>query len=104
VGLDPQARLSRDQRWGDDGAFVSRSGELSLNAVTARSGLITEPQFSSGVPILSHVLPPSTQFEAATFTGRLPTTGPIEIAIADITSELIDLQALPLLTLASDIT
>src|SRR6201997_5365689 len=47
VGLDPLARLARDQRWRDDGAFVSRFGELSLNAVTAWSGFITEPQFSS---------------------------------------------------------
>ena len=47
VGLDPLAWLSRDQRWRDDGAFVSRFGELSLNAVTAWSGFITEPQFSS---------------------------------------------------------
>ena len=58
----------------------------------------------AGVPILSHVLPPSTQFEAATFTGRLPTTGPIETAIANITMELIDLQVLPALSLASDNT
>jgi hypothetical protein len=58
----------------------------------------------AGMPILSHVLPPSTEFEAATFTGRLPTTGPIQTAIADITMELIDLQALPALSLASDNT
>jgi hypothetical protein len=42
VGLDTLAWLSRDQRWRDDGAFVSRSGELSLNAVTAWSGLTTK--------------------------------------------------------------
>ena len=47
VGLDPLAWLSRDQRWRHDGAFVSRYGELSLYAVTAWSGFITEPQFSS---------------------------------------------------------
>src|SRR4029077_10118342 len=47
VGLDPLAWLSRDQRWRDDGALVPRYGELSLNAVAAWSGLITEPQFSS---------------------------------------------------------
>ena len=47
VSLDPLAWLSRDQRWRDDGAFVSRFRELSLNAVTAWSGFITEPQFSS---------------------------------------------------------
>jgi hypothetical protein len=47
VGLDPLAWLSRDQRWRDDGAFVSRSAELSLNAVTARPGFVTEPQISS---------------------------------------------------------
>ena len=47
VGLDPLAWLSRDQRWCDDGAFVSRSGELPLDAVATWSGFITEPQFSS---------------------------------------------------------
>ena len=47
VGLDPLTWLSRDQRWRDDGAFVPRSGELSLNSVTAWPGFITEPQFSS---------------------------------------------------------
>jgi len=47
VGLDPLAWLSRDQRWRNDGALVSRFGELSLNTVTAWSGFITEPQFSS---------------------------------------------------------
>jgi hypothetical protein len=47
VGLDPLARLSRDQRWRDDGAFVSRFGELSLNPVTAWAGFITKPQLSS---------------------------------------------------------
>jgi hypothetical protein len=47
IGLDPLAWLSRDQRWCDDGAFVSRSGELPLDAVTTWSGFITEPQFSS---------------------------------------------------------
>ena len=47
VGLDPLAWLSRDQRWRDDGAFVSRSSELSLNAVTTWSRFITEPQLSS---------------------------------------------------------
>ena len=43
IGLDPLARLSRDQRWRDDSAFVSRSGELSPNAVTAWPGFITKP-------------------------------------------------------------
>jgi chromosome partitioning protein len=63
----------------------------------------------AGVPVLTHVLPPSTQFEAATFTGRLPTTGPVEIAIAEIAAELATLQALPAfaaaeLSVASDMT
>jgi hypothetical protein len=31
IGLDPIAWFSRDKRWGDDGTFVSHSGELSLN-------------------------------------------------------------------------
>ena len=61
VGLNPLAWLSRDQRWSDDGAFVSRFGELSLNAVTAWSGFITEPQFldpdepNSGIRLLPRV-------------------------------------------------
>jgi chromosome partitioning protein len=55
----------------------------------------------AGVPILTSVLPPSTQFEAASFTGRLPTAGPIETAIAEIAAELITLRALPVLSLAS---
>jgi chromosome partitioning protein len=58
----------------------------------------------AGVPILAHVLPPSTQFEAASFTGRLPTTGPVEVAIAEIAAELRELQALPSLSVASDNT
>ena len=47
VGIDPLAWLSRDQRWGDHFAFVSRSGELPLDAITAWSGCITKPQISS---------------------------------------------------------
>jgi hypothetical protein len=47
VSLDPLARLARDQRWSDHGTVVPHSGELPLNAVTAWSGFITEPQFSS---------------------------------------------------------
>jgi hypothetical protein len=35
VGLDPLVWLARDQRWRDDGAFVSRYGQLPLHAVTA---------------------------------------------------------------------
>jgi len=55
----------------------------------------------AGVPVLTGVLPPSTQFEAASFTGRLPTAGPVEAAIAEIAAELITLHALPVLSLAS---
>jgi chromosome partitioning protein len=51
----------------------------------------------AGAPILTGVLPPSTQFEAASFTGRLPTTGPVETAISGIAAELIALQAFPAL-------
>ena len=35
VGLDPLVWLARDQRWRDDGAFVSRYCQLPLHAVTA---------------------------------------------------------------------
>lgn len=58
----------------------------------------------AGVRILANVLPPSTQFEAASFTGRLPTAGPVEAAITGIAAELITLRALPVLSLASDDT
>jgi hypothetical protein len=39
IGLDMRAQLSRDQRWRDDSALVSRSGKLSLNAITAWPGI-----------------------------------------------------------------
>jgi chromosome partitioning protein len=58
----------------------------------------------AGVPLLAHVLPPSTAFEAASFTGRLPTAGPVEAAVAEIAAELTELRALPVLSLASDYT
>ena len=44
VRLDPLAGLARDQRGSDHDAVVPRRGQLSLNAVAARSGLIAEPQ------------------------------------------------------------
>jgi hypothetical protein len=42
VGLDPLTGLARDQRRSDDHAFVSCRAQLSLDAVTARSGFITK--------------------------------------------------------------
>ena len=44
IGLDPLAWLAGDQRRSDHDAVVLRRGQLSLNAVTARSGFVAEPQ------------------------------------------------------------
>ena len=46
VGLDPLARLSRDQRRSHHGTLVPKPGELSLNAIAARAGFIAEPKFA----------------------------------------------------------
>jgi hypothetical protein len=46
VGLDPVARLSRDQRRSHHNAFMHCSAQLPLDAVTARSGFIAESQFA----------------------------------------------------------
>jgi hypothetical protein len=46
VGLDPLARLAWDQRWSDHHALVSKAGELSLDAVAARTGLVAEPELA----------------------------------------------------------
>ena len=43
VGLDPISRLAWDQRRSNDNATMPREGQLSLNAIAARAGLITEP-------------------------------------------------------------
>ena len=45
IRLDPVTRLARDQRRRDDDASVPGRAQLSMNAVAARSRLITEPQF-----------------------------------------------------------
>ena len=44
VGLDPLAGLAWDQRWCDYRASVPGRSQLPLNAVTARAGLVAEPQ------------------------------------------------------------
>ena len=44
VGLDPVPRSLRDQRGGDDNAFLSSRRHVTLNAITARSGFVTKPQ------------------------------------------------------------
>src|SRR4051812_43740481 len=46
VGLDPIARLARDQRRGDHLAVVAKAVELSLDAVTAWTSLIAEPELT----------------------------------------------------------
>ena len=46
VGLDPLARLSRDQRRSHHRTLVPKPGELSLNAIAARAGFIAEPKFA----------------------------------------------------------
>src|SRR5208283_2309253 len=42
VGLDPISWFAWDQRWSHDNATMPSQGQLPLNAVAARSGLITE--------------------------------------------------------------
>ena len=44
VGLDPISRLARDQRRNHDDAIVPGEGQLALNPIAARSGLIAEPK------------------------------------------------------------
>ena len=44
VGLDPISRLARDQRWSHDDALMPGEGQLALNPIAARSGLIAEPK------------------------------------------------------------
>ena len=44
IGLDPLARSAGNQRGSDYDAVVLRGCQLSLNAVTARSGFVAEPQ------------------------------------------------------------
>ncbi len=46
VGLDAVTGLARDQRRSDDDTSMPALGQLPLNAVAARPGLITEPQFA----------------------------------------------------------
>ena len=44
VGLDPISRLARDQRRSNDNALMPSKGQLTLNPIAARSGLIAEPK------------------------------------------------------------
>ena len=44
IGLDAFAWLSRDQRRRDDLATVAETDELAINAIAARSGLVTKGQ------------------------------------------------------------
>ena len=43
VGLDPISRLAWDQRRSNDNTTMPSQGQLPLNAIAARAGLITEP-------------------------------------------------------------
>lgn len=47
VGLDAVTGLARDQRRSDHGTSVPALGQLPLNAVAARAGLITKPQLAA---------------------------------------------------------
>jgi hypothetical protein len=75
VGLDPIPRLVRDQRRSHDDAAMPGQGQLPLNAIAARSGLITEPKLAPSarqfrrqsvqgrrlvrdLAVLAHVVPP----------------------------------------------
>src|ERR1700678_4314965 len=44
IRLDPISRFGRDQRRSHDDATVPSKGQLPLNPIAARSGLITEPK------------------------------------------------------------
>jgi hypothetical protein len=44
IGLDPVTRSLRDQRGGDDNAFLSLGRHVTLNAIAARPGFVTKPQ------------------------------------------------------------
>src|SRR5580698_2248051 len=44
VGLDPIPRLAWDQRRSNDDATMPSQGQLALNPIAARSGLIAEPK------------------------------------------------------------
>ena len=74
VGLDPIARLARDQRRSHDDAIMPGEGQLPLNAIAARSGLVAEPKRASAtrrrqslhsrrrvrdLAILAHIAPPA---------------------------------------------
>ena len=76
IRLDPISRFARDQRRSHDDATMPSKGQLPLNPIAARSGLITEPklvpsarQFRSqslqsrrrvrDLAILAHVLAPA---------------------------------------------
>ncbi len=48
VGLDPISRLAWDQRRSNDSATMPSQGQLSLNAIAARAGLITESKLAPG--------------------------------------------------------
>jgi len=52
IRLDPVARPLRDQRWRHDSAFVPERRQLALDAITARPGLIAEPQLD---PLLAEL-------------------------------------------------
>src|ERR1700735_5595397 len=43
-GLDPISRLARDQRRSHDDALMPGEGQLPLNPIAARSGLVAEPK------------------------------------------------------------
>jgi hypothetical protein len=47
IRLDPVTRPPRDQRGRHDNAFVPRHRQLALDAISARSRLIAEPQLCS---------------------------------------------------------
>jgi len=44
VGLDPISRFARDQRRSHDDALMPGEGQLPLNPIAARSGLVAEPK------------------------------------------------------------
>jgi hypothetical protein len=52
IGLDPVTRSLRDQRGGDDNAFLSLGRHVTLNAVAARPGFVTNRKFMPSPPSL----------------------------------------------------
>ena len=54
IRLDPVARSPRDQRGGNDDAFVALRRYVTLNAIAARPRLVAEPKPHAAVAEFAH--------------------------------------------------